>query len=150
MDYRSQSYYYRAQRRGPRRRGYFGGIGGIIWLIIIISLFSGHGSFLIFPWLLIGLPFFFWVLRPMLWGRSNQQQPDAQPYVQPGAQQPDQPAQYAAPQEPIYQPYNQGYTAQQTVNEPHEAYVESSQPNQYEVEQHTQQYEEPMTIYPQE
>jgi len=149
MDYRAQRDYDRAQRRAFRhqRRGYYGGIGGIIWLIIIISMLSSHWFWMIFPWLVLGIPCFFWVLRPMFWNNSmNQQQPYNQPmYQQPGAQ--EQP--YAQP--PIYQPYSQGYTAQPLTSRPQETYQEGDQAYQYQPEQpQTQQYEEPLTMYPQE
>lgn len=156
MDFRSQRDYYRTQRRAFRRqrRGYFGGIGGIIWLIIILSVVTSHWFWALFPLLLFGIPFFFWIVRPMLFGNMgpmNQQQP----YVQPGYQQPEQQEQpYAQPQyeQPVYQPYTQGYAAQsQPSDGPHEAYQESSQPYQYQAgQQQAQQYEEPMTMYPQE
>src|SRR6185312_1818621 len=101
---------------------YFGGIGGIIWLIIILSVVTSHWFWALFPLLLFGIPFFFWIVRPMLFGNMgpmNQQQP----YVQPGYQQPEQQEQpYAQTQyeQPVYQPYTQGYTAQsQPSDGPH-------------------------------
>jgi len=60
MDYRAQRRSYRAQRRTYRRqmRGYYGGFGGLIWLIVIASLAMTHLwqlSLLAF----FGLPLFF-------------------------------------------------------------------------------------------
>lgn len=150
MDYRSQRDYYRAQRRAFRRqrRGYFGGVGGVIWLIIIISIFTSHSFWAIWPLMFFGIPFFFWVIRPMLQGNAMNQQ---QQYSQPGYQQPEQPYTQQPYQQPDYQPYTQGYTAQQSANQPHETYQEGGQSYQYQPEQQqTQQYEEPLTMYPQE
>ncbi|HEX7735775.1 MAG TPA: hypothetical protein VF458_12975 [Ktedonobacteraceae bacterium] len=146
MDYRAQRDYDRAQRRAYRhqRRGYYGGVGGVIWLIIIISMVSSHWFWMIFPWLFIGLPIFWWGIRPMLRGNAmNQQQ--QQPYSQPVYQQPEQ-------QQPDYQAYNQGYSAQQQpVAQPRETYQEGGQSYQYQPgQQQNQQYEEPLTMYPQE
>lgn len=152
MDYRAQREYDRAQRRAFRRqrRGYFGGAGGIIWLIIILSVFTSHAFWALFPLLFFGIPFFFWVIRPMIFGSMGSQQPyNQQQYQQPEEQ--EQPYAQSQYQPPVYQPYTQGYTAQQPTNQPHETYQESAQPYQYEEgQQHTQQYEEPLTMYPQE
>lgn len=148
MDYRTQSRYDRAQRRAYRRqrRGYFGGIGGVIWLIIILSVFSSHWFWALFPLFFFGIPFFFWVIRPMLYGAQNTT--NQSPYGQPGYQPQEPP--YA--QQQTYQPYTQGYAAQQPVdNQPKETYQEGGQVYQYQAgQQQTQQYEEPLTMYPQE
>jgi len=149
MDYRSQRDYYRAQRRASRhqRRGYFGGIGGIIWLIIILSIVSSHTFWALFPLLFFGIPFFFWVIRPMLQSNAMNQQT----YSQPDYQQPEQPYAQQQYQQTDYQPYTQGYAAQQPTDQPHEAYQEGGQSYQYQAgQQQTQQYEEPLTMYPQE
>lgn len=155
MDYRAQRDYYRAQRRAYRRqrRGYFGGIGGIIWLIIILSVVTSHWFWALFPLLLFGIPFFMFVIRPMLFGPvpgATYQQPYNQPqYQQPESQ--DQPYAQTQYQQPTYQPYTQGYAAQQPDSQPHETYQEGGQSYQYQPgQQQTQQYEEPLTMYPQE
>ena len=156
MDFDTQRQYYRAQRRAFRRqrRGYMGGAGGIVWLIIILAVVSSHAFWALFPILFFGFPFFFWVIRPMLL-RNTSGPMNQQPYNQSEYQQPEQQEQpYYPPQaqQPVYQPYTQGYTPQQSASQPHEAYEESSQPYQYQPgqQQQTQQYEEPLTMYPQE
>jgi hypothetical protein len=149
--------YDRAQRRAYRRqrRGYFGGAGGIVWLIIILAVVNSHAIWALFPLIIFGIPFFMWVIRPILMGNGQGNTNTQPPYMQPGYQQPearDQP--YAHPyQQPAYQPYTQGYTPQQPASQPHETYQEGGQIYQYEEDQqqpHTQQYEEPLTMYPQE
>ena len=152
MDNRLQRQYYRAQRRAYRqqRRGYYGGgFGGLIVFLIILGAVT-H-LWVIFPLAFFVLPFLFWVVRPMFFNQMNQppyqgqpyqQQPEQeQPIYQPYQQQPE-------PEQPVYQPYSQGYQPQQSAYEPAEAYEERSQP-EYQSQQ-TQQYEEPMTMYPQE
>lgn len=148
MDYRAQRRYYRAQRRAYRRqmRGYYGGFGGLIWLIVIISLATSH-LWVLWPLAFFGIPVFFLVLRPLLFGTAaatNQPQ-----YGQPQQEQPiyQQPYQQ---EPPAYQPYTQGYGAQQPVAQQSEIYQEGGQQYQYPAQQQTQQYEEPMTMYPQE
>src|SRR5579883_2314377 len=110
-DYRAQRRYYKAQRRAYRRqmRGYYGGLGGLIWLIVIASMALSH-LWILWPLAFFGLPFFFLILRPLLFGTAAaMNQP---PYGQPQQEQPmyQQPSQQ---QEPMYQPYQQGYAARQ-------------------------------------
>ncbi|HLG64038.1 MAG TPA: hypothetical protein VKY19_18995 [Ktedonosporobacter sp.] len=52
---------------------------------------------------------------------------------------------YVQPEQPIYQPYTEGYSAPQP-----EVYQESGQQYQYLEQQHRWQDEEPMVMYPQE
>jgi hypothetical protein len=151
MDYRTQQEYDRAQRRAYRRqrRGYFGGISGIVWLVIILSVLNSHWFWALFPLVFFAIPFFFWVIRPMFW--SSQGMTSQQPFGQPGYQQPEQPYTQQPAQQEVYQPYTQGYAAQQPTSQPHETYQEGGQAYQYQAEsQQTQQYEDPLTMYPQE
>lgn len=151
---------YRMRRRG-RRRG-LSGIGGIIWLIIIISVLSSHW---IWPMIFSVLPLvfiFFFFLRPRLsnmFGMGNQQpysQPNyqQQPYQQQPYQQPIyQAPQYNQPQDeqrdvPVYQPYTQGYQPQESAPGPQ--IYHGSEQQQYPEQQTQQQYEEPLTMYPQD
>lgn len=53
------------------------------------------------------------------------------------------------PEEPVYQPYTQGYAAQQSASLQPEVYQEGEKQYQY-LEQQVQQYEDPMIMYPQE
>ncbi len=151
-NYRMQREYYRAQRRAYRRqmRGYYGGgFGGLVVLAIILISFS-HLFWMIFPLVFFGIPFFFFVLRPLLFGALNQSpyNQQYQPYQQ---EQMYQQYQQQQPQEdpPAYQPYSQGYQPQQPASKPAEIYQESGQQYQYP-EQQTQQYEDPLTMYPRE
>ena len=153
MDYRAQRRYHRAQRRGYRRqrRGYYGRFGGLIWAIMIASLAMTHLwqlSLLAF----FGLPFFFLVLRPILFSTANaMNQPQ---YGQPKQEQSIYPQPYqpypSYQQEPLdYEPYTQGYGTQQPPTQQSEIYQEGGQQYQYPAQQ-TQQYEEPIAMYPQE
>lgn len=143
MNYRAQSNAYRRQMRG-----YYGGFGGLIWLIVIASLAMIHLwqlSLLAF----FGLPFFFLVLRPILFNAAsarNQQQYGQPQQEPPGYQQSDQPYH---PEQLDYQPYTRGYDAQHPPVRQSEIYQESEQQYLYPAQQ-TQQYEEPIAMYPQE
>lgn len=147
MDNRMQRQYYRDQRRAYRRqrRGFYGGgFGGLIMCLIIIGAVT-H-LWILFPLAFFVFPFLFWIMRSMFAGPVNQP-----PYQQQfGQEQPTyQPYQQPEPEPPAYQPYAQGYQPQQSAyQQPVEAYEERSQP-EYQSQQ-TQQYEEPMTMYPQE
>ncbi len=151
---RMQRDYYRAQRRAYRRqrRGYFGGgFGGLIVLAIILISFS-HLFWMLFPLVFFGIPFFIFVLRPLLFGAMNHppyNQQQYQQYQQNPVYQPDQQQQ---PQEdpPVYQPYSQGYQPQQPISKPAESYQEGGQQHEYPEQQQTQQYEDPLTMYPRE
>ena len=154
---RMQRDYYRAQRRTYRRqrRGYFGGgFGGLIVLAIILISFS-HLFWMLFPLVFFGIPFFIFVVRPLLFGAMNQppynqqQYQQYQPYQQ---QEPVYQPYQQQPQEdpPAYQPYSQGYQPQQQTSRPAENYQESGQQNEYPEQQQTRQYEDPMTMYPRE
>lgn len=137
---------YRAQRRAYRRqmRGYYGGFGGLIWLIVIASLAMIHFwqlSLLVF----FGLPFFFLVLRPILFCTANAR--NQQQYGQP---QQELPIYQPYHQEQMdYQPYTRGYDAQPSPTQQSEIYQEGGQQYQYPTQQ-TPQYEEPRAMYPQE
>ncbi|HEY1351320.1 MAG TPA: hypothetical protein VGF67_16995 [Ktedonobacteraceae bacterium] len=144
---------YRAQRRAYRRqrRGYYGGgFGGLIVLAIILVSFS-HLFWMFFPLVFFGIPFFVFVLRPLLSGTLNQppyNQHQQQPYNQQGPVY--QPYQQQPQEDPsAYQPYNRGYEPQQSVSKPvpdqesHQQYTDGEQ-------QQTQQYEDPLTMYPRE
>lgn len=139
---------YRAQRKAYRRqmRSYCGGFGGLIWLIVIASLAMIHLwqlSLLAF----FGLPFFFLVLRPILFSTANTR--NQQQYGQPQQELPIyQPSYQPYPQEQLdYQPYARGYDMQHPPTQQSEIYQEGGQ--QYPAQQ-TQQYEEPRAMYPQE
>src|SRR5262249_45671389 len=73
MDYRAQRRYYRAQRRAYRRqmRGHYGGgFGGLIFLTVIVSMAVSH-LWILWPLAFFGIPFFFLVLRPLLFGTAG-------------------------------------------------------------------------------
>jgi len=149
MNYRAQRRSQRARRNAYRQqiRGSYGGFGGLIWLIVIASLAMTHLwqlSLLAF----FVLPFVFLVLRPILFGTANAMK---QQYSQPRQEQTpyQQPSQPFQQEQSDYQPYTQGYGAQQSYTQQSEIYQEGGQQSQYRVQQ-TQQYEEPITIYPQE
>jgi multisubunit Na+/H+ antiporter MnhG subunit len=152
-NYRMQRDFYRAQRRAYRRqmRGYYGGGGFSAFIVLAIILISfSHLFWMIFPLVFFGIPFFIFVLRPLLFGSLNQTpyNQQYQPYRQ---DQMYQSYQQQQPQEdpPAYQPYSQGYQPQQPASKPAAIYQESGQQDQY-AEQQTQQYEEPLTMYPRE
>ncbi|HEU5381374.1 MAG TPA: hypothetical protein VFV38_38610 [Ktedonobacteraceae bacterium] len=143
MDYQAQRKTYRRQMRGS-----YGGLGGLIWLIVIASLAMTHLwqlSLLAF----FSLPFLFLVLRLLLFSTAhamNQPQYSQPQQEQPFYQQPYQPSQQ---EQPGYQPYPQGYGAQQFSTQQSEIFHEGGQQYQ-ELARQTQQYEEPITMYPQE
>ena len=150
--YRNQRRAFRQQMR-YRRRGAFGGFGGLILVIIGIMVLNHH-LWSMFPLVFFAFPLFFFITRAMRqrgnWSMSQPQQPDSQLYQQnqPVYQQPVQPEQ---PEQPVYQPYTQGYQPQQTPAQSGETYQEAGQQYQYPAQQNTQQqYEEPLTMYPQE
>lgn len=135
---------YRAQRGICRRRCNLGGVVGILWMFMFLSLLGSHWFW---TWLWIGLPLSFWVSRPMFQGNPMNQPQFSAP---PGFQQQEPPEYPSDQQGQVSQPYNQGYTAQQTVGQFHETYREASPLSQYQAGQQGQQYEEPLTMYPQE
>jgi hypothetical protein len=121
-------------------RGYYGGgFGGLIVLAIILVSFS-HLFWMFFPLVFFGIPFFVFVLRPLLSGTLNQP-----PYNQP-------PYQQQQPQEDpsAYQSYSRGYEPQQAASKPATSDQESNQQYAGSGQQQTQQYEDPLTMYPRE
>ncbi len=153
MDYRARRRFHRAQRAqgtGYRRqmRGYYGGFGGLIWVMVIASLAMTHLwqlSLLAF----FGLPFFFLVLRPIFFSPANamNQTQSSQPKQEQGSYQQPYPS---SQQESLdYEPYTQGYGEQQPPPQQRETSQEGGQQYQYPAQQ-TPQYEEPVAMYPQE
>jgi hypothetical protein len=164
-DDRTQRRLYRDQQRAWRRqrRGFYGGIGSFIWLIVLAFLiFGNHLAW--FP-----IPIFFLIIlcvvlirRAPMSGMGNQMyqppmyQPPEPSVYQPPVYQPPEPSVYQPPvyqpPEPVYRPYAEGYRPQETVAQsvpqPHEA--EQPQPYQYTEQETSQQYEEPLTMYPSE
>jgi hypothetical protein len=143
MDYRARSNAYRRQTRGS-----YGGLGGLIWLIMIASLAVTHLwqlALLVF----FALPFFFLVLRPILFSTANAR--NRQQYSQPQQEQPffQEPFHPSQPEQLDSQPYSQGYGAQRPPMQRSEISQEGGEQDQYPAQQ-TQQYEEPITMYPQE
>ncbi len=150
MDDRDQR---RAYRRQRRYGGYYGRMSGLIWPVAILLFIFTHS------WIWFPLAIFAPMILSAIFGSLNQGPMQQQPYYQPTEQpaQPvyQQPYQSEAEQPPVYQPYTQGYTPQQPVHEQPEVYQEGEQQHQYPVQQqpvqqHQQQYEDPMVMYPQE
>ncbi|HET8846226.1 MAG TPA: hypothetical protein VFN35_32490 [Ktedonobacteraceae bacterium] len=135
---------YCAQRGAYCKRGNLAGVVGIIGMLTFLSVPGNHWFWM---WLLIGLPLFFWVIRPMFGGNPMNQ---PQFSVQPGFQQQEQPEDPSGQHEHVSHLYKRGYAAPPAVSQRYEAYREGSQSSQYQARQQGQQYEEPLTMYPQE
>ncbi len=146
MDYRSQRRIYRQQRRAFRnsRRGVFGGIGGSVWLIILLFFVLGN-HWIWFPMMFLAIPFFLFVLRPMF---SNMFNATNNPPQYNQFQQSQQPPVYQQDQPVVYKPYNQGYQPQDPITPQTPSYQEGGQEYPYSTQQ--QQYEEPLIMYPQQ
>jgi hypothetical protein len=132
MNYPDQRRAYRRQRRVN-----FGRLNSIIWPLAIVLFFITHT----WIWLLLAVfaPMIITGLLGAFETNSFQQQQNQPVYQQPYQQQQEQ---------PMYQPYTQGYSPQQAATPQPEIYQASEQP--YQQQQHQQQqYEDPLTMYPQ-
>lgn len=137
---------YRGQRRASRRYRHYGPLNGIIWPLAIILFFATHFWF----WFLLAIfvPILLVNLLRSFEMNPQQQQAYTQPtYQYQPAEQPMYQQPYQQAEQPVYQPYSQGYTPQQPVSPPPPIIQEREQPYQY---QEQQQYEDPLTMYPQE
>lgn len=151
---RAQHRAYRRQMRGYyRSRGFYGGIGGFTWLLVLGIILMSHQWFW-FPLLMFGIPFFFFVLRPRLFGPGNTtyQPPygQATPYQQPTPYQQEMGEPAQPQQQEAYQPYTQGYRAPAQAVPQTPSPREKEEGYRYAEPANQQQYEEPLTMYPQE
>lgn len=150
MDYRNQR---RAYRRQFRYGGYYGRINGLVWPVAILLFIFTH-SWIWFPLAIFAPMILAAIFGSVNQGPMQQQQPYYQPTYQPDQpiyQPPYQPQPTSESEQPVYQPYEQGYTPQQPVHEQPEIHQGSEPQEQYPVQQQNQQqYEDPMVMYPQE
>ncbi|HEX7737109.1 MAG TPA: hypothetical protein VF458_19850 [Ktedonobacteraceae bacterium] len=141
MDFREQRRIARAQRRAYRRqqryRNHSSRVGGmIIWPLAFVLFIITHS----WVWVVVAVCALIILAATYYLGTlSNRRMDQPQRNNQPIYQQREQPA---------YQPYTQGYTPRPAHPQP-EIYQEGSQQYQYPSQQQ-QQYEEPMTMYPEE
>lgn len=157
FNYRMQRRMARAQYRAYRRqmrayyrgRGFYGGIGGAVWLLILGAILFSHYWFW-WPLLLIGIPFFIFAMRSRASSMgATLNQP---PYQQPTYQQMPPEYGYAQPHQPEenYQPYTQGYRPPQQMQQTDGPAPKDEPSYQYQERPLQQQYEEPLTMYPRE
>jgi hypothetical protein len=126
--------------RNRRRRGMLWGISVIVLIFGILYLADNHLiwiPFLIFPWFFV-------------FGRRRSAAYRSMPPVQPPMQQPIYNP-YASQQDESYPAYGQGYQAQQQpLHQRRDAVVYQESVQEEQQQNKTQQYEEPLTMYPQE
>jgi len=145
LENHTERQYYQAQHRAyqeERQSYHHKGLGTLLVVLLIIGI-TAH-LWVILPLILFMFPLLLFWIMPAMFIRVIYQTP-----YQLEAYQPYQPYQQLDSEPPVYQPYTEGYQPQQsTYQQPAEAYEERSQPEYQNLQ--TQQYEEPMTMYPRE